>query len=84
MIIWKRLGRKINDTANSARQEERPNWQQVRAEHVCFLSDYLGSHKWCIDFYDADYHWHGVSFESPPDADGRWYREEIARQLRDN
>jgi hypothetical protein len=78
------IRKEIHDSANRVRQESKPNWYRVREDHVCFLSDYLGNHKWCIDFYDEDYHWHGVSFERPPHAGDRWYREEIARQLADN
>src|SRR6266446_3960531 len=57
------IRREIHIAAHSFRQEERPNWKRVEPWHVCFLSD-----KWCIDFFDADGDWHGVSFEGPPHA----------------
>jgi len=76
--------KEIRGAANNFREEERPSWKRVEPWNVCFLSDNRGYHKWCIHFFDADGHWHGVSFETPPDADNRWYREEIARQIRDN
>jgi hypothetical protein len=76
--------REIHKAANNFRQEERPNWKRVEPWPVCFLSDKHGSHKWCIDFFDDEGHWRGVSFEDPLQANDQWYKKEIARQLRDN
>ena len=78
------IRREIHKAANNFRQEETPNWKRVEPWHVCFLSDTHGSDKWCIDFFDDEGHWHGVSFERLPHANDQWYKEEIARQLRNN
>jgi hypothetical protein len=46
------------------------------------MIDSNGIDKWQVDFFDSDGHWHGVSFEKPPDVDESWYIETIKANLK--
>jgi hypothetical protein len=77
--------KQIRESAETFRRFERADWKEVKDWDVSLgLDSNSGCLKWQIDFFDSHGAWSGVSFEGPPDADDKWYREEIGRQLGDN
>jgi hypothetical protein len=77
--------KQIRESAEGLRRLEKTDWYKVDDWHVYLgLDSKSGAIKWQIDFFDSRGIYRGVSFERPPGADDKWYREEIRRQLRDN
>lgn len=77
--------KQIRESAESFRKMEKTDWYRVRDWHVYLgLDSKSGAIKWQLDFFDSNGRYRGISFEEPPDANDKWYREEIGRQLGDN